>query len=83
MMPAATWPLSARDGLGAAITVIAAVAIAAITAGNLVMVYPLLLHTKLGPAQSLAWPCPKLAQSNPTSEIRPNGGVIYQNIFIL
>jgi hypothetical protein len=53
MMPAATWPLSARDGFGAAVTVIAAVAIAAIIAGNLVMVYPLLLHTKLGPAQSL------------------------------
>jgi hypothetical protein len=41
MMPAATWPLSARDGLGDATTVIATVAHAAIAAGNLVMEFPL------------------------------------------
>jgi hypothetical protein len=58
MMPAATWPLSARDGLGAAIAVIATIAHVAITAGNLVMCIPLRPQTN----------------SDPTSEIRPNGG---------
>jgi hypothetical protein len=41
MMPAATRPLSARDGVDDAITVIAAIAHAASAVGNLVMVFPL------------------------------------------